>query len=351
MFRRKTDAFWLISAIVVGGLAIVVMGNLPQSGLGRPENRGAENKPLVDEGRVQFVAPLEGQEKESREKQSTGSIPTGVSVVRKFRERTRDEFPVDIVGLGYDDLESMAMAGDADAAMVLFNRMRFCRAALPPISEEEFQSYLDRMHATYEIPVLRNNEIVYAYISNPTEATIVATADAFVRRYHACNDIPMENRGRAEEWLKTAIVNGADSLSARLAFSRTLSGEERENLVLDIWREGEPLSLMELGAVKKQDFENGGDPSDLVKSAGYYAAFVQLASEAASQNSELPHLQKAYEKYRQLLDSEFAVLFPPQRQAAERFALALLDENQNCCVFPLPMGVETSAGNSQQVQK
>ena len=344
MFRRKTNAFWLISAIVVGGLAIVVARNFPQPGLGHLENLEAGNKSLGDEKHVQLVAPLEGQEKESRAKQSTGSVFTG-GVVRKFRERIRDEFPVDIVGLGYDHLESMAMAGDADAAMVLFNRMRFCRAALPPISEEEFQSYLDRIHVTYEIPVLRNNEIVYAYISNPTEATIVATADAFVRRYHACNDIPMENRGRAEEWLKTAIVNGTDSLSARLAFSRTLSGEERENLVLEIWREGEPLSLMELGAVKKQDFENSGDPSDLVESAGYYAAFVQLASEAASQNSELPHLQKAYEKYRQLLDSEFAVLFPPQRQAAERFALALLDENQNCCVFPLPMGVETSAGN------
>ena len=340
MFRRKTNAFWLIFAIFVGGLSIVVARTLLQPGSGYSEYREADSRPFVDEGDVQFVAPSE-----DREKQSNGGAPAGISVVRKFRERARNEFPIDIVGLGYNDLESMALAGNADAAMVLFNRMRFCRSALPPISEEEFQSYLDRMHSTYEVPLLRNNEIVYAYISNPTEERIVATADMFVRQYHACNDIPMEHRGRAEEWLKTAIDNGADSLSAKIEFARTLSGEERENLVLEIWREGEPLSLLDLGAAKKQDFENGGNPSDLVESAGYYAAFVQLAAEAVSQNSELPHLQEAYNTYRRLLDSEFSGLLPPQRQAAERFALALLNENQNCCVFPLPTRVETSADN------
>ena len=340
MFRRKTNAFWLMFAIFIGGLSIVVARALLQPGSGYSEYREADSRPFVDEGDVQFVAPSE-----DREKQSNGGAPAGISIVRKFRERARNEFPIDIVSLGYNDLESMALAGNADAAMVLFNRMRFCRSALPPISEEEFQSYLDRMHSTYEVPLLRNNEIVYAYISNPTEERIVATADMFVRQYHACNDIPMENRGRAEEWLKTAIDNGADSLSAKIEFARTLSGEERENLVLEIWREGEPLSLLDLGAAKKQDFENGGNPSDLVESAGYYAAFVQLAAEAVSQNSELPHLQEAYNTYRRLLDSEFSGLLPPQRQAAERFALALLNENQNCCVFPLPTRVETSADN------
>ena len=338
MFRRKTNAFWLMFVVLVGGLSIVVARTLLQPGAGYSEDRGADSKPFFDEGDVQFVAPSE-----HREKQSNGSVPAGTSVVRKFRERTRDESPIDIVGLGYDDLESMAVAGNADAAMVLFKRMRLCRSALPPISEKEFQSYLDRMHSTYEVPLLRNNEIVYAYISNPTEERIVATADMFVRQYHACNDIPMENRGRAEEWLKTAINNGADSLSAKIEFSRTLSGEERENLVLEIWRAGEPLSLLELGAAKKQAFENGGNPSDLVESAGYYAAFVQLAAEAVSQNSELPHLQEAYNTYRRLLDSEFSSLFPAQRQEAEKFAFALLNENDNCCVFPLPMRVEASA--------
>lgn len=338
MFRRKTNAFWLIFAIFFGGLAIVVARTLLQPGAGYSEDRGVDSKPFFDEGDVQLVAPSE-----HREKQSNGNVPAGTSVVRKFRERTRDESPIDIAGLGYDDLESMAVAGNADAAMVLSKRMRFCQSALPPISEKEFQSYLDRMHSTYEVPLLRNNEIVYAYISNPTEERIVATADMFVRQYHACNDIPMENRGRAEEWLKTAINNGADSLSAKIQFARTLSGEERENIVLEIWQAGEPLSLLELGAAKKQDFENSGNPSDLVESAGYYAAFVQLAAEAVSQNSELPHLQEAYNTYRRLLDSEFSGLFPAQRQEAEEFAFALLNENDNCCVFPLPMRVEASA--------
>ena len=338
MFRRKTNAFWSIFAIFVGGLAIVVARTLLQPGAGYSEDRGVDSKLFFDEGDVQFIAPSE-----HREKHSNGSVPAGTSVVRKFRERTRDESPIDIAGLGYDDLESMAVAGNADAAMVLSKRMRFYQSALPPISEEEFQSYLDRMHSTYEVPLLRNNEIVYAYISNPTEERIVATADMFVRQYHACNDIPMENRGRAEEWLKTAINNGADSLSAKIEFARTLSGEERENLVLEIWQAGEPLSLLELGAAKKQDFENSGNPSDLVESAGYYAAFVQLAAEAVSQNSELPHLQEAYNTYRRLLDSEFSGLFPAQRQEAEEFAFALLNENDNCCVFPLPMRVEASA--------
>ena len=57
MFRRKTNAFWLIFVALVGGLSIVVARTLLQPGSGYSEDREADSKPFGEERDVQFVAP------------------------------------------------------------------------------------------------------------------------------------------------------------------------------------------------------------------------------------------------------------------------------------------------------
>ena len=57
MFRRKTNAFWLMFVVLVGGLSIVVARTLLQPGAGYSEDRGADSKPFGDERDVQFVVP------------------------------------------------------------------------------------------------------------------------------------------------------------------------------------------------------------------------------------------------------------------------------------------------------
>ena len=260
--------------------------------------------------------------------------PNNSDARRVFRPRKRHQTSLEDLYSDDDALKERTLDGNANAAFALHQKLKVCATALPPMTEAEFETYLNRMHTTYEAPIYRNGTIQFASIQSASEKEFTAFVDHFIKQYDTCNDVGMDKRGKTREWLTIAIENGADWLGANLEYSRLLTGKEKEEYLLEMWSDGEPFALVELGNAKQSEFNSSLEEDDLIQSTGFFSAYVQLIHEAALQHPDDQNIQLAADLYQRHMDSVFWSIGPRQQSEAEEFARDLLDNNENCCFSP-----------------
>lgn len=230
----------------------------------------------------------------------------------------------------YERLRKKALNGDAIAARLLALELERCQEA-----------FLDRQQHDNSISQINTSAIytsprgVQVSVNLPKE-DVSRFLEQLENEFEHCKDLPNEKRLESEQWAGVA-AEGKDFQGAQLYVE--LAGEPgvKEERALELWKEfGYVPALYELAMLNHKlaspDLGYSYDSSKKIRAT----AFLMLAGElsttslSADQMVDAPNI---YSRKATALDLVSEGLSASEYSDAEKMAIALLTNNENCCVL------------------
>lgn len=234
----------------------------------------------------------------------------------------------------YSALRDLAMSGDGDAAVLLSGWLEQCKSEPPPETEDAFNRAMDDIRTTYRVRTFSNGVESYATLANPTEKQIELAVEAARMAREACNDLSIEQRNEADEWLVRGVEAGSTRGHLRLA--KLLDASEGIALLHEKWEEGDPRALYEMAMILDREYENGNWPDAKPKALAARIVHLSVFDALLAELSDGENLQStSARKQRELFDEQYSLLLPHQRVEAIGYAKMLMEASgENCCISP-----------------
>ena len=229
----------------------------------------------------------------------------------------------------YADLRKLAENGDANAAYFLWQALKYCsQNGPPPMDDEEFAKELRVIRENYQLPQYKNGvrEVVDLATLNISQEAAEQLA-MFGRKQ--CNEMPVENRGEAQDWMDFALRHDSKEVAAIVARERATGGDD--TALMDLWLNGDPKALNMLSGFFSEQYQEGIDPTGRTRSFAYWLAFREL--HYASGESAGPEADPMFGNIELTTSMREEGLLPGQIAEAEEIAADILrTRSSNCCV-------------------
>ena len=234
----------------------------------------------------------------------------------------------------YSALRDLAMSGDGDAAVSLSDWLEQCKSEPPPETEEAFNRAMQDIRTNYRVRTFSDGVESHATLANPTGKQIELAVEAARMAREACNDLSIEQRNEADEWLVRGVEAG--STRGHLRFAKLLDASEGIALLHEKWVEGDPRALYEMATILDREYENGNWPDAKPKALAarivHLSVFDALLAELS--DGEYPQSTSA-RKQRELFDDQYSLLPSHERIQAIEYAEMLMEASGgNCCISP-----------------
>lgn len=224
----------------------------------------------------------------------------------------------------YDELRTLAEAGDAEASRRLYMLLWECGSAPPPQSDAEIAETVAEVRRTRQFPTYQDGILTMVDMSATPDALegVIGHYEAIVR---TCQDVSMAQRAEEPVWLEHTMQQGgaAPLLNHLLA---TMDAEAGFQLISDVWETGDPWALQSFAHWYGEAWRDGTDPSGRTKEYAYYLAFIELNAQedpAASWDQMRNELDETYRS--QMHDHEIVEV--------ENMVWEIIDDNPNCCML------------------
>ncbi len=232
----------------------------------------------------------------------------------------------------YPSLLVLAEGGNARAAWVIYFAYGSCRGAPPPQTPEEIEAAISLIDQTHQYPEFLDGKPIKPRDLNGDDPESIRTAkEAYLRGVDLCNDLSIEERIKASEWLKFAAENGGGHL-AEISYASASGPEAEEAAILKYWQSGNARhALVYLANHYESQFRSGHDPEGHIKFVGVRLLTIALAGELAEFTGQPNPLTPEFIEFLTRVDG--VPLHDHELRAAYEFANRLLDENPNCCLY------------------
>lgn len=236
--------------------------------------------------------------------------------------------------ISYDELSRQANDGDAKAALVLGQRLQGCLRAPPPQTVEQFEAMMVGVRTEYTLPTKIDGVEVNVPIntSNPENVDLVARFAE--QQYMDCNHFTVDQRAEFSSWLRIAAEGGA-GVEALRAYGSSLPPQQSIAFLESAWHAGDVLALMNLSNSHRYLYENGDRPTGLVESYAAMFAYGMILTEATKGRLDQDVWQKSVDQFRAMSSSVTSKMHEHEIAEAQRMAVSMVKENENCCSHPM----------------
>ena len=255
--------------------------------------------------------------------------------------RDRESLSQDDYPTTYGELRELAEAGDVEATRRLAARLRTCRNAVLPITEEEISAVVAEMRATYSLPLLRDGKFEFLPEATGGLGYRMSSAEleSFIDKWQSntssaamlCNDFTRAQREEADHWRDVFEAQGGVWKSWREA-TRNMDHDATIAHVDNMWAMGDLTALEAYADLYGDDRLQLIDPSARVKSYAYTYAFYEALIETAKYHSDAERLARFQDGLKHVRRYHSDILSEHELQEAHELARQSIERNVNCCL-------------------
>lgn len=238
----------------------------------------------------------------------------------------------------YVELRDLALAGDADAAVVLSVWLESCKTAPPIETASELEKEIEHTKSHYLVRTYddKGNKR-YVPLRDPSAEQIAAAVAAARQMFDRCNDLSTVQRQEAAAWLSMGVEAG--SIEGHIGYALMQEPTEALPLLEKQWQLGDPAALSALAQLHQTQYGNGNWPDSGPKAIAARALFHSIMTtfiEGADNTASEEKIQKLKQSLTMRLEREMGSLHGYQKTAVRDEMQRLIGSVSDCCYGGVP---------------